>query len=102
LRDHLSKEPGTRGKLVEALGEVLDAAKALPTTSDYRKAVEATTQYRLKVCEANAAEADIEEVLDAHIEELIKECKEELKLIPLMNGKCQGSAAMQQGLLTRQ
>ncbi len=42
-----------------------------------------------QVCEANAAEGDIEEVLDTHIEELIKECKEEIKLIPLMNGELQ-------------
>ncbi len=86
IRDHLSKEPGTRGKLIEALTEVLEAIKAVPETSGYRKAVEATTQYRMKVCQQNESDAAIEEVLDAHLEELIKECKEEARLVPLVAG----------------
>ncbi|GFR47556.1 hypothetical protein Agub_g9281 [Astrephomene gubernaculifera] len=86
IRDHLSKEPGTRGKLVEALSEVLNAIKAAPETSDYRKAVEATCQYRLKVCQQNESDAAIEEVLDAHLEELIKECKEEARLATYIAG----------------
>lgn len=84
VRDHLSKEPGTKGKFIEALRELLDAVKALPERADYRKAIEATVQYRLKVCEVNDSDAAIEEVLDAHLEELIVECKEEMKLIPLI------------------
>lgn len=86
VRDHLSKEAGSKGKFIEALREVLESVKALPDKSDYRKALEATSSYRLKVCEANDSDAAIEEVLDAHMEELIVECKEELKLIPLMKG----------------
>ncbi|GLC49091.1 ndufa5, NADH-ubiquinone oxidoreductase subunit [Pleodorina starrii] len=86
IRDHLSKKPGTRGALIEALSSVLNAIKAVPETSDYRKAVEATCQYRMKVCQENESDAGIEEVLDAHLEELIKECKEEERLVPYMIG----------------
>ncbi|KAG2443858.1 hypothetical protein HXX76_002201 [Chlamydomonas incerta] len=86
IRDHLSKEPGTRGKLIEALTEVLSSIKAAPESSDYRKAVEASCNYRLKVCKENESDAAIEEVLDAHLEELIKEAKEEARLVPLIAG----------------
>ena len=86
IRDHLSKEPGTKGKLLEALTELLTAVKAIPDSSDYRKAVEATVQYRMKVCKENEADAAVEEVLDAHMEELIKEAKEEMRLIPIITG----------------
>ncbi|KAL6757298.1 mitochondrial NADH:ubiquinone oxidoreductase 19-kd subunit variant A [Haematococcus lacustris] len=85
VRDHLSKEPGTRARFITAIRDLLEVAKTLPVDADYRKAVEATAHYRLKVVEANAAEADVEEVLDAHIEELMSECKEESRLISLMN-----------------
>lgn len=85
IRDHLSRERGTKAKLLESLTQLLEAVKVLPEKSDYRRAVEATAQYRIKVCEANS-DPDIEEVLDAHIEELISECKEEMKLIPLISG----------------
>ncbi|KAG2495091.1 hypothetical protein HYH03_006702 [Edaphochlamys debaryana] len=84
IRDHLSREPGTRAKLIEALTEVLTAIKSVPEASDYRKAVEATTQYRLKVCNQNDSDGAVEEVLDAHLEELIKEAKEEARMVPLM------------------
>ncbi|GFH16014.1 uncharacterized protein HaLaN_12358, partial [Haematococcus lacustris] len=70
---HLSKEPGTRARFITAIRDLLEVAKTLPVDADYRKAVEATAHYRLKVVEANAAEADVEEVLDAHIEELMSE-----------------------------
>ncbi|GIL52521.1 hypothetical protein Vafri_8365 [Volvox africanus] len=84
IRDHLSKKPGTRGGLIEALTSVLNAIKAAPETSDYRKAIEATCRYRIKVCQENESDAAIEEVLDAHLEELIKECKEEERLVSYM------------------
>lgn len=88
IRDHLSKKPGTRGSLIEALSSVLNAIKTAPEASDYRKAVEATCLYRLKVCQENESDAAIEEVLDAHLEEVIKECNEEERLIPFMIGTC--------------
>mmetsp|Transcript_602 Transcript_602/g.1649 ORF Transcript_602/g.1649 Transcript_602/m.1649 type:complete len:169 (-) Transcript_602:387-893(-) len=84
VRDHLSREPGTRSRFMDALLELKSAATALPATADYRKAVEATVTYRLKVCKENESDGAVEEVLDAHLEELIKECKEEIRLIPMM------------------
>ncbi|GAX73633.1 hypothetical protein CEUSTIGMA_g1084.t1 [Chlamydomonas eustigma] len=84
VRDHLSREPGTKGKFIEALLELKEAVGVLPVSADYRRALEATVAYRLKVCEQNEADAAVEEVLDAHLEELIKECKEEIRLIPLI------------------
>lgn len=87
VRDHLSREPGTKGRFMEALLELKAAVAALPATADYRRAVEATVAYRLKVCEQNEADAAVEEVLDAHLEELIKECKDEVRLLPLIQGE---------------
>lgn len=86
VEDNLGKEEDARGKLQGMLQQILDALKGLPETADYRRAVEATTAYRLKVLEANDSDAAVEEVLDSHMEELILECKEELRLIPLMTG----------------
>ena len=43
----------------------VQAVKVLPAQSDYRRAVEATCQYRLKVCEQNDADAAVEEVSKA-------------------------------------
>lgn len=59
VRDHLSKEAGTKGRFIQALKELLDAVKTLPEQSDYRKAVEATSQYRLKVRLYNGSAACI-------------------------------------------
>lgn len=87
IRDHLSREPGTRGKFMEAIAELVAAVKTLPEKSDYRKAVESTCAYRLKVCQQNESDAAVEEVLDAHLEELIHECKEEMRLIPIIASK---------------
>jgi NADH dehydrogenase (ubiquinone) 1 alpha subcomplex subunit 5 len=93
VRDHLSREPGTKGKFIEALLELKEALGVLPALADYRRALEATVAYRLKVCEQNEADAAVEEVLDAHLEELIKECKDEMRLIPLIQSKCQTKVA---------
>jgi NADH dehydrogenase (ubiquinone) 1 alpha subcomplex subunit 5 len=93
VRDHLSKEPGTRGKLVEALTEVLEALRAAPATSEYRKAVEASCHYRMKVCQENEADSAVEDVLDAHLEELIKEAKEEARLVPMIVGEFRASSS---------
>jgi NADH dehydrogenase (ubiquinone) 1 alpha subcomplex subunit 5 len=66
----------------------MEVVQLLPASSDYRRAVEATCSYRLQVIGANSSDADVEEVLDAHLEELVAECKEEGKLVPLLAGGC--------------
>ena len=92
VRDHLSREPGTKGRFMEALLELKAAITALPAAAEYRRAVEATVAYRLKVCDQNEADAAVEEVLDAHLEELIKECKEEMRLLPLFQSEGGGGS----------
>jgi NADH dehydrogenase (ubiquinone) 1 alpha subcomplex subunit 5 len=73
-----------RGELTGLLQELLAHLKELPESSDYRRATEATTQYRLKVLEQNDSNQAVEEVLDAHMEELLLETREEMALVPLM------------------
>jgi NADH dehydrogenase (ubiquinone) 1 alpha subcomplex subunit 5 len=90
VEEHLGGFPDSRSTLSGMLNELLEALKQLPDSSDYRRAVEATVQYRLKVLEQNDSNLAVEEVLDAHMEELILETKEELGLVPLMTGKQQG------------
>lgn len=94
VRDHLSKEHGTRKRLIDALNVLMKELEVLPPSSEYRRAVEASTNYRLQVCEANDSDPAIEEVLDAHIEELIKECREESRIIPVMLSECGVAACM--------
>jgi NADH dehydrogenase (ubiquinone) 1 alpha subcomplex subunit 5 len=87
VEEHLGVYADSRSTLTGMLNELLDALKQLPDSSDYRRAVEATVQYRLKVLEQNDSNLAVEEVLDAHMEELILETKEELGLVPLMTSK---------------
>ncbi|KAF6263391.1 mitochondrial NADH:ubiquinone oxidoreductase 18 kDa subunit [Scenedesmus sp. NREL 46B-D3] len=84
VEEHLGVYTDTRSTLSGMLNELLEALKQLPDSSDYRRAVEATAQYRLKVLGQNDSNLAVEEVLDAHMEELILETKEELGLVPLM------------------
>lgn len=91
IRDHLMKEKATKDKLADRIGEVLEAVQQVPASSGYRQAVEATYAYRLKVLEQNATEAAVEEVLNAHMEELIDECNDEMKIIPMMAGEVRGA-----------
>ncbi|KAF8066385.1 h [Scenedesmus sp. PABB004] len=85
VEEALGVYPDARGTLTGMLTELLEAVKGLPEASDYRRAVEATAGYRLKVLAANDSNAAVEEVLDSHMEELILEIKEELALVPLMS-----------------
>jgi hypothetical protein len=86
IEELLGREVDARGKLTGLLGELRDAVAALPADADYRRAVEATVAYRLKVLDANDSDAAAEEVFDSHLEELILECREELNLVPIMAG----------------
>lgn len=78
-------DPDPRGTFEGLLRELEAKLATLPEASDYRRATEATTQYRLKVLASNDSNAAVEEVLDAHVEELILETREELALVPLMD-----------------
>ncbi|GBF95948.1 NADH:ubiquinone oxidoreductase 18 kDa subunit [Raphidocelis subcapitata] len=84
IEDLLGREADARGTLASLLQQLRDAVGALPADADYRRAIEATVAYRLKVLEANDSDAAVEEVLDAHLEELILEAREEINLVPIM------------------
>eukprot|EP00882_Tetradesmus_deserticola_P005320 GHRQ01005599.1.p1 GENE.GHRQ01005599.1~~GHRQ01005599.1.p1 ORF type:complete len:162 (+),score=57.10 GHRQ01005599.1:232-717(+) len=84
VEEHLGVYADSRSALSGVLHDLQEALEQLPESSDYRRAVEATVQYRLKVLEQNDSNLAVEEVLDAHMEELIAETKEELGLVPLM------------------
>lgn len=84
IEDLLGRDPDARGTLKDLLQQLRDAVSALPADADYRRAVEATVAYRLKVLEANDSDAAAEEVLDSHLEELILEAREELNLVPIL------------------
>ena len=79
-----------RGELTKLLQDLQQSLQSLPESSDYRRATEATTQYRLKVLEQNDSNQAVEEVLDAHMEELLLETREEMALVPLMSSKWLG------------
>jgi len=85
LEDALGVVADPRAELTRLLNELLGNLATLPESSDYRRATEATTQYRLKVLEQNDSNQAVEEVLDAHLEELMLETKEEIALVPLMS-----------------
>ena len=80
---------GTKGRFIEALQELKNAVASLPSNADYRRAIEATIAYRMKVCDANASDAAIEEVLDAHLEELIKASSSAVLSVPLLESHMQ-------------
>lgn len=79
-----------RGELTKLLQDLQQSLQSLPESSEYRRATEATTQYRLKVLEQNDSNQAVEEVLDAHMEELLLETREEMALVPLMSSKWLG------------
>jgi NADH dehydrogenase (ubiquinone) 1 alpha subcomplex subunit 5 len=88
IEDALGDVSDPRGAFEGLLQQLMQRLQALPESSDYRRATEATTQYRLKVLQQNESDAAVEEVLDSHLEELILETKEELALVPLMESEC--------------
>jgi hypothetical protein len=92
VEDLLGREADARGTLTGLLQQLRGAVAALPADADYRRAIEATVQYRLAVLDANESDAAAEEVLDSHLEELILECREELNLVPIMAGARRGAA----------
>jgi NADH dehydrogenase (ubiquinone) 1 alpha subcomplex subunit 5 len=87
VEDLLGRHEDTRGTLAGLLQQLRESVAALPADADYRRAIEATVAYRLKVLDANESDAAVEEVLDSHLEELILECREELNLVHVMAGE---------------
>jgi hypothetical protein len=86
VEDLLGREENARGTLTGLLQQLRAAVAGMPADADYRRAIEATVAYRLKVLDANESDAAAEEVLDSHLEELILECREEINLAAIMAG----------------
>jgi ETC complex I subunit conserved region len=82
----LGIESQPKEKLSSLLTQLVAAVKVFPDTAGYRQAIEATCSYRQKVLSENDSPQAVEEVLDAHMEELILEAEEELRLVPMMAG----------------
>ena len=88
IEDALGVYADPRAELTDLLQQLMAQLSTLPEDSDYRRATEATAQYRLKVLEQNDSNQAVEEVLDAHMEELMLEAREEMSLVPLMSSEC--------------
>ncbi|CAK0782404.1 hypothetical protein CVIRNUC_005671 [Coccomyxa viridis] len=77
--------PNAREVLREKLTDVLQAvSEQVPEQAEYRKAVEATMNYRLKAVDSEASDEEVEEQFTMQLEQLIKQCEDELGLIPKM------------------
>ena len=70
-----------RQNLGEKLQEVLAALKDIPADAEYRRSIEATVNAKLQALSTDASDAALEEQFGRQLEQEIKLCKEELKLI---------------------
>jgi NADH dehydrogenase (ubiquinone) 1 alpha subcomplex subunit 5 len=73
-----------RQSLKDKLHEVLEAVKIIPADAEYRRAVEATCQSKLTLVDSIASDEQLESQFGRQLEQEIKLCREELKLIPKM------------------
>eukprot|EP00656_Telonema_subtile_P017109 TRINITY_DN1910_c0_g1_i1.p1 TRINITY_DN1910_c0_g1~~TRINITY_DN1910_c0_g1_i1.p1 ORF type:complete len:121 (+),score=40.68 TRINITY_DN1910_c0_g1_i1:214-576(+) len=64
--------------------QTLESLKGLPQDAEYRKNVEAITNYRLKVVSGEKDADGMEEEVGIQLEEMIQDAKDELTLIPQM------------------
>mmetsp|Transcript_4929 Transcript_4929/g.15624 ORF Transcript_4929/g.15624 Transcript_4929/m.15624 type:complete len:133 (-) Transcript_4929:32-430(-) len=78
----LPVDPDARANLIALNEKLLEAVKAVPETAEYRKSIEATCGYRLKVLQGTSDEDAIEEVIGmGQLEELIESQTEELGVL---------------------
>ena len=73
-----------RQHLVQKLNEVLDGLKAVPADAEYRRSLEATIHTKLTALNSDAADAELETQFGRQLEQEIKLCKDELKLLTKM------------------
>jgi NADH dehydrogenase (ubiquinone) 1 alpha subcomplex subunit 5 len=73
-----------RQNLGEKLQEVLAAVSDIPADAEYRRSIEATVNAKLKALNSDASDAALEEQFGRQLEQEIKLCKEELKLVVKM------------------
>jgi len=73
-----------RQHLKEQLEQVLEAIKIIPAEAEYRRSVEMTVNAKLAAAASDASDRQLEDTFGRQLEQEIKLCKEELKLIPKM------------------
>ncbi|KAJ3007335.1 UNVERIFIED_CONTAM: hypothetical protein HDU68_003574 [Siphonaria sp. JEL0065] len=78
----LAVHPNARAELISLYHRVLHNTARLPDASEYKRSVNAITNHRLAIVEANVAVKDIEAKIDnGQIEELIKQAEDEISLV---------------------
>lgn len=82
----LPLDPDARQHLKEKYLEVLEAITVIPSSAEYRLAVEKTINYKLDILNSEDIDEAAEEKLGRQLEEEIKMCTDELSLIPKMAG----------------
>ncbi|KAK9830450.1 hypothetical protein WJX72_011824 [[Myrmecia] bisecta] len=80
----LDVDPKAREHLGSKLQDILDALKVIPEDAQYRINVEAVVRHRQQAVSSEASDQEVEAQLELQLEQLIKECNEELWLIPKM------------------
>lgn len=81
----LKTVPKAREVLIGLYNETLKAVRAIPSEALYRQTIEKLTEERLQVCQEETQREAIEEkIASGHLEELIWQAEDELKLIPKM------------------
>lgn len=73
-----------RSNLTAILNQVLEEIKIIPADVEYRKAVEETVNRKLSALATDVSDEDLEASFGRQLEQEIKLCQEELKLIPRM------------------
>jgi len=79
----LEANDSAREDLIEAYGKILADVQAIPATAEYRKTVEATTNYRLAIVSGTDNWDEIEVKMGGQqVEQLLSVANSELELIP--------------------
>lgn len=97
----LPVDPEARSNLRQRLTDILETIKVIPEDAEYRRVVEKTIKHRLAAVDSDASDEQLEDQFDAQLEQQIKMCEAELRLIPKMAGACmgrvRGEAALRMG-----
>lgn len=82
----LDVDPNARENLKSYLQQALEAIKVIPEAAEYRKNVENTLNHKLGFVNSDITDEEVEDKLDAQLEQYINFVKDELSLIPKMAG----------------
>lgn len=88
----LDVDPNARENLKSFLQQALEAIKVIPQEAEYRQNVENTINQKLSFVTSDITDEEVEDKLDAQLEQYINFVKDELSLIPKMAGVKPASA----------